>query len=183
MIKPVIAFLYYFYNNFVTHIPLYGVRHFYLRNVIRIRLGKKSAVHMGCFFTGRAISIGNNTVINRNCFLDGRKGIEIGNNVSLSPETCLISLSHDPSSPDFSTTGEKVVIEDYVWTGIRAMILPGVRLGRGCVAGAGAVVTKSQEDFSIVAGSPAKKIGRRNPDLRYDPSYFPFFNTDILAGK
>ena len=74
-------------------------------------------------------------------------------------------------------------IADYVWTGMRTIVLPGVRLGKGCVAGAGSVVTKSFEDFSIVAGNPAKKLGERTSDLRYKPSYFPFFNTDVLPGK
>jgi maltose O-acetyltransferase len=183
MIKPAVAFLYYFYNAFVTYIPLYWVRHCYLQSVLRIKMGRKCAVHMGCFFTGRYIAIGGNTVINRNCFLDGRVGIEIGSNVSLSPETCVISLDHDPSSPDFATKGEKVVLSDYVWTGMRAIILPGVRLGKGCVAGAGAVVTKSFDDFTVVAGSPAKKIGQRNPNLSYELSYAPYFNTDILPDR
>ncbi len=183
MLKLAIAFLYYFYNAFVTNLPLYWMRHCYLRNALRVRIGRNSAVHMGCFIAGRAITIGDNTVVNRNCFLDGRVGIDIGSNVSISAETCIISLDHDPMSPDFSTRGEKVSIADYVWTGMRTIVLPGVRLGKGCVAGAGSVVTKSFEDFSIVAGNPAKKIGERTSDLRYKPSYFPFFNTDVLPGK
>jgi acetyltransferase-like isoleucine patch superfamily enzyme len=135
---------------------------------------------MGCFFSGRKITVGNNTVINRNCFLDGRIGIEIGNNVGISPTSFIVSLGHDPQASDFATTGGKVVLSDYVWVGIRATILPGVRLGKGCVVGAGAVVTKSFDDFSIIAGVPAQKIGSRTNDLQYDPSYFPFLNTDIL---
>jgi maltose O-acetyltransferase len=58
-----------------------------------------------------------------------------------------------------------------------------VRLGKGCVAGAGAVVTKSFDDFTVVAGSPAKKIGQRNPNLSYELSYAPYFNTDILPDR
>jgi acetyltransferase-like isoleucine patch superfamily enzyme len=179
-VKFFIAFLYYFYNSVVTHAPVYAIRHLYLRHVLRISIGYGTAIHMGCFFSGRKISIGDNTVINRNCFLDGRTGIEIGSNVSISPGSYLVSLGHDPQSSDFATKGGTVVLSDYVWIGIRATILPGVRLGKGCIAGAGAVVTKSFDDFSIVAGNPAQKIGSRTPDLQYDPSYFPFFNTDIL---
>jgi acetyltransferase-like isoleucine patch superfamily enzyme len=180
-VRLMTAFLYFAYNNCISHIPLYCVRHLYLRTALRIKIGKKSAVHMGCFITGRHITIGSHSVVNRNCYLDGRTGIEIGNNVSISPHTNIITLSHDPQSPLFSPQGENVVLSDYVWTGMRTTILPGVRLGKGCVTGAGSVVTKSFDDFSIIAGCPAKKIGRRNPDLRYELCYFPFFNGDITS--
>ncbi len=181
LIKYLIAFRYYFYNNFISHVPVYSIRHLYLRAILHIQIGKNSCVHMGCFITGRNIRIGNNSVINRNCFLDGRIGIDIGNNVSISPHTFLVSLGHDAQSPQFTTKGGPVAIADYVWIGIRATILPNVNLGKGCVVGAGSTVTKSFEDFSIVAGNPAKIIGKRTTDLQYEPTYFPLFNSDILS--
>jgi len=48
-----------------------------------------------------------------------------------------------------------------VWIGSRATILPGVRIGKGAVVGAGAVVTKAVEPYSIVGGTPARQIGHR----------------------
>jgi len=56
---------------------------------------------------------------------------------------------------------EKVVIEDYVFIGPRAIILPGVTIGKGAVVAAGAVVTKSVEPHTIVAGVPAREIAQR----------------------
>jgi acetyltransferase-like isoleucine patch superfamily enzyme len=71
------------------------------------------------------------------------------------------------------------VIEDHVWIGARAIISPGVRIGEGAVIGAGSVVTRDVEPYTIVAGNPARFIKERSRDLRYKSRYFPFFDTDI----
>lgn len=173
------AFLYYLYNSFITRVPIYSVRHAFLRYCFGIKIGKKSSVHMGCFVTGRKISIGDSTTINRRCYLDGRKGVRIGNCVSISPEVYILSLTHNLQDPEFDTVGKEVVIEDYAWIGARAMIMPGVTISRGCVVGAASVVTKTFPPYSIVAGVPAKVIGQRNPDFRYQPIYFPYFDSDM----
>lgn len=167
------------YNGFVSHLPFYGLRHLYLRWILRIRLGKGASVHMGCFVTGRHIAIGDHSVINRNCYLDGRGGIRIGSNVSVSPDCVIISLTHDLNHPEFGVVAKPVAIGDYVWIGTRALLLPGVELGEGAVAGAGSVVTRSWAPYEIVAGSPARKIGDRDKGLKYTLSYFPLFNTDV----
>ena len=69
----------------------------------------------------------------------------------------------------------KVVIEDYAWIGARAMILPGVTIGKGAVLGASAVATKNVPEYSIFAGIPAKQIGIRSRELRYQLNYSPYF--------
>jgi len=173
------AFVYYTYNGIVSHVPSYGVRTWYLRRLLRIGVGRKTAIHMGCFVTGNNITIGSNSVINRSTYLDGRTGLSIGNNVSIAPHVYIISLDHDPQSPSFATVNKPVVIEDYVWIGAKATILPGVRLGKGCVIGAGAVVTRGIPAYSIAVGIPAKVVGQRTHELDYSPAYFPYFNTDI----
>jgi acetyltransferase-like isoleucine patch superfamily enzyme len=178
--KFVGACLLYFYNSVLTHFPLYSVRHFFLRSVFGIPIGRRTSVHMGCFFAGRNISIGSSTAINRRCYLDGRVRVTIGNSVSISPEVYILSLTHDAQSRDFRAEGKEVVIEDYVWIGSRAMIMPGVRLGKGCIVGAGSVVTKDVPPYDIVAGVPARKIGERTKDLDYKVEYFPCFNTDMV---
>lgn len=174
-----VAVVFFGYNAFVSHLPVYRLRHLYLRLILRVRLGKGASVHMGCFFTGRHISIGDHSVINRGCFLDGRGGITIGSNASISPDCSIVSLTHDVNHPDFGVLAKPVVIGDYAWVGMRAMILPGVELGEGAVVGAGSVVTRSCAAYDIVAGSPAGKIGERKKGLRYTLSYFPLFNTDV----
>jgi maltose O-acetyltransferase len=115
-------------------------------------------------------------VINFGCLLDGRKfKIKIGSDVSIGPEASILTLGHDPQSPDFGDRGGNVVIGDRVWIGYRAIILPGVTIGDGAVVGAGAIVTKDVEPFCIVAGNPARKVGERNKDLPYQLNYNPIF--------
>ncbi len=55
-----------------------------------------------------------------------------------------------------------VTIEDDVWIGSRVIILPGIKIGKGSIIGAGAVVTKDVPEYSIVGGVPAKLIRSRN---------------------
>ncbi len=173
------ALKFYIYNCFITYVPSYTLRNFYLRKILGIVIGKKSAIHFGCFFAGSNITIGNNCVINRKCYLDGRSGqIEIKNNVNISFECVLLTVSHDVKSPDFVSVSGKITIHDHSWLGIRSIILPNVEIGEGAVVAANSVVNKSVESYHIVGGVPAKKIGDRPAHITYTSNYFPLFNTD-----
>ena len=80
----------------------------------------------------------------------------------------IYNAEHDVNDPDFKALRAPVEIGDYVFIGPRAIILPGVKIGRGAVVGAGAVVTRDVEEFEIVGGVPAKVIGERKIK---NPSY------------
>lgn len=123
--------------------------------------------------------IGNHTIVNRNCYLDGRAGITIGNNVNISFGTTIISLQHDYNSPEFACQAGPVAIHDYVWIGARAIILPGVTIGEGAVVAAGAVVTRNVAPYTVVGGVPAKPIATRTKELVYTNSFKPILDTDI----
>jgi acetyltransferase-like isoleucine patch superfamily enzyme len=114
-----------------------------------------------------ALKIGENTVIGHHAILDARRGLELGRNVNLSTGVWIWTEQHDPNAPDFAVVGGKVVIEDYAWVSCRAVILPGVRIGAGCVVAAGAVVAKDMPAWSIVGGVPAAVIGQRDRSVRY----------------
>lgn len=169
------AFLSYVYNGFLTFIPAAWLRNLFLRFYLD-RIGNRSNVQMRCrFLNGRRVSLGANNVVNFGCTFDGRKfNITTGDNVSIGPEASILTLGHDPQSPDFADKGGDITIGDRVWIGYRALILPGVKIGDGAVVGAGSVVTKDVEPFTIVAGNPAKPIGQRNKDLRYELDFQPF---------
>jgi maltose O-acetyltransferase len=127
---------------------------------------------MGARFSG-TIKIGDNSIIGRNCILIGN--ITIKNNVSITAETYIFTTSHIINSPTFACFYKEVIIDDYAWIGARAMILPGIKIGRGSVVGAASTVTKDVPDNSIVAGAPAREIGKRTLIPEYTLMYSPFF--------
>ncbi len=111
------------------------------------------------------ISIGNNCKINPDVFLNGRSGITIGDNVTLSHGAKLISTGYDVEH--WMETGERIHITDkpiYIgnncWIGANAIILPGVKItGEFVIIGAGAIVTKDiTESRVLVAGNPARIV-------------------------
>lgn len=175
----VAAFNFFFYNHVVTHLPIYALRRRYLTFVLGYDIDRSSAIHLGCFFTGAVIKIGANSVINRRCYLDGRGGLTIGKSVSVSPETYILTASHDPHDDRFRSVMSPVVIEDHVWLGARAVVLPGAKIGRGAILGAGAVAGKTIPPRAIYVGNPARQVGERRGELSYALSYFPWFDTDI----
>ena len=157
-------------------IPSHTLRRAIYRYVFKIPIGQKTSLQRGCrFYHPAGVHIGNHSVVNRDVLLDGRMGITIGDNVSISEGTFILTLQHDlDDAVNFDNTGAPVVIEDYVFIGSRAMIMPGVTIGRGAAVGAGAIVTKNVEPYTIVAGVPAKPIGMRRQDLTYQLDYKKF---------
>lgn len=153
----------------VGHIPSHVIRQTVYR-MAGIKLGKKSTIHMGAnFFQPANIKIGEDTIIGRNAFLDGRDKLMIGNHVDIASDVLIYNSEHDIDSKDFSAIVAPVEIGDYVFVGPRTIILPGVKVGKGAVIAAGAVVSINVPDFSIVGGVPGKVIGERkdkNPNYR-----------------
>lgn len=165
----------YAYNNCIGSMPSRRLRSAALR-LLLATLGKGSGVQSGCrFLNGRRVSIGSRCVLNFGSLLDGRKyDIRIGNDVSIGPEASILTLGHDPQSSEFADRGGDVVIEDRVWIAYRAIVLPGITIGEGAIVAAGSVVTKDVEPYAIVAGNPARVIGRRNHDLTYHLDFRPW---------
>lgn len=114
---------------------------------------------------GRHISVGENFYANMNCvFLDVNR-ITIGNNVMIGPSVGIFTAGH-PVDPDVRNMelefGTAITIEDNVWIGGNATILPGITVGMNSIVAAGSVVTKDVPPNSIVGGNPAKVIREIN---------------------
>jgi maltose O-acetyltransferase len=117
------------------------------------------------FFNVRNSEIGDNSGIGAYSSIGT---VKIGNYVMMGTHCLILSQNHHfddltiPMCQQGFQEDRPVIIEDDVWIGSRVIILPGVRIGHGSIIGAGAVVTKSVEPYTIVGGNPAKVIGHRN---------------------
>lgn len=115
----------------------------------------------------RDITLGEDSIICYRTYIDYTGGISIGRHVNISQEALIFTHEHsaqmslfDPRNKD--PINKKLVIEDEVWIGARTIILPSVRrIGTGAMIGAGSIVTRDVEDFTVVAGNPAAVIGTR----------------------
>jgi maltose O-acetyltransferase len=141
---------------------------------LNYKIGKNAFIHLGCYFGG-CIKIGENTVVGRNCSIVGN--IVIGDNCSITAYTCIQADSHYKNSPMFAGYTTSITIGDYAWIGLRSVILPGVSIGAGAIIGANSTVTRDVPACKVFAGSPAKEISIRSPDvLKYNLNYHPPFN-------
>jgi acetyltransferase-like isoleucine patch superfamily enzyme len=109
------------------------------------------------------ILIGENCLIGEYTVIRGQGGVTIGDRVYTSPMTQIVAVNHvfqDPHLPfiEQGITAEGIVIEDDVWLGASAIITDGVRIGKGAIVAAGAVVTDDVPPHTVVAGVPAKVI-------------------------
>lgn len=172
--------LLYIANRVVSRIPSHHFRLFFYRHAMKFSIGPSSYIFMDTWFDSKgrgSFVMGHHSVINQKCRLDNRGSITIGNNVSISAEVCILTADHDLQSPKFDGRARNVSIGDFVFIGTRAMVLPGVVVGRGAAIAACAVVTKDVPEFAIVAGCPARQIGRRNtPSFEYDAGYYRRFH-------
>jgi acetyltransferase-like isoleucine patch superfamily enzyme len=109
--------------------------------------------------------------------------IIIGERVCINDGVEILTATHDITDPNWAQIAKDVVIEDYVWIGQGAMILPGVTIGRGAVVGARAVVSKSVAPGAVVAGNPAIPLLKtRSEELNYNPCEFLATNRAWLIG-
>ena len=135
-----------------------------------LKLGNDVTLYGGSHFVARhssPISIGANSHVGRNSVLSGLGGISIGENCAISSGVAIYSITHDiesnPIGPVIENPVKKTAVRigNDVWIGTGAVILPGAVINDHAVVGAGAVVTKEVEAWSIVTGIPAKSVRDR----------------------
>ncbi len=157
-----------FIIHLLSYIPSHNIRKIIYR-LGGMKIGGGSTIHMGVkFYDTKNIIIGQDSIIGEGCVLDGRSDLVIGSHVALASEVMVYNSQHDTNDENFIAINKPVILEDYVFVGPRAIILPGVKIGKGAIVAAGAVVTKDVLPFSIVGGVPAVEISQRKiKDLKY----------------
>ena len=169
--KNLILFLYY---AFLRHIPMqpmpgykigYKLRYWAARKLLAF-CGKNVVVKDKCYFgNGKNLKVGDRSQLGQNARLGGT--ITIGEDVVMGPDVVMMATSHEfkdlntPINQQGAKPEEPIVIGNDCWIGTRVIILPGVHLGNKCIVAAGAVVTRSFPDNSIIGGVPAKLIKTR----------------------
>lgn len=122
---------------------------------------QRCAIAPDNWFGSNKISIGQATFVNRGCFFDGFSRVRIGSRCAIGMQVTFITSEHEIDGPGQRSgrlTGASIEVGDGSWIGARATILPGVRIGTGCVIAAGAVVTHDCADNGLYAGVPARRI-------------------------
>jgi len=138
----------------------------------RIELRDEVWLSRGCYLVaGRGVEIvvEPRAYIGHRCLFYGHGGIQIGRDALLANDVQLICGNHTYARRDLPiraqpTEEQPIILEDDVWLGASAIILGGVKIGRGAVVGAGAVVTHSLPPYSIARGVPAQIVGVRGQD-------------------
>lgn len=164
--------LYLFCNYFIAYIPCWQLRKLLYR-MCGMKIGRHSRIMMRTIVTiPWKIKIGENTTINEYCYLDGRGGLTIGNNVNIALYSMIVTGTHNHKSVKFDYYTEPVIVEDDCWIAVRAIVLNGCILKKGVIVSAGSVVSPRTncDSLSIYSGVPATKVKtyQRNSNLDLD---------------
>lgn len=121
------------------------------------QIGKNCNICAQCFIEDNVV-VGDNVTIK--CGVQLWEGMRVGNNVFIGPNVTFANDKHPKSlrGKNHEWECQPVIVEDDVSIGANATILPGVRLCKGCVVGAGAVVTKDVPLGLTVVGNPARGL-------------------------
>lgn len=172
MVRIKVALCYFLYRSIGFVLPqikggAYGmgerIRGFFVKGYIT-RCGMKVNIQPRATIA-RRVEIGDYSGVGYRSFVQGN--VKIGSHVMMGPEVLIYTQNHNFSRVDIPmdeqgfSNEKQVIIEDDVWIGARVIILPGVKIGRGSVIGAGSVVSKSIPEYSVAVGNPCKVVKKR----------------------
>jgi acetyltransferase-like isoleucine patch superfamily enzyme len=141
-------------------IRIYDNSKIYIDNYSKIDKGARIISANNCI-----VKIGKSSVVGCYSIINGGGNVTIGENCLISGFVYLQSSTHiSDRSKLIQEQGylyKDILIENDVWIGAHSTILPGVKIATGAIVGANSVINKNVEQYSIVAGAPAKEIRKR----------------------
>lgn len=115
----------------------------------------------GLTIVGKELTVQGNSLINYNCFINASAPVIVGERVSIAFGVKIMTVTHEIGGSD-NRAGKNIYlpveINEGSWIGAYSSILPGVKIGKGCVIAAGSVVTKDCSPNGLYAGVPARRI-------------------------
>ena len=171
----VISFFQHLMAPFVKRMMVYGYR-----NPITKKYNRATRISSSAYVTGKGkLDIGDNVWVNHNVRIDASGGVKIGDGCQIGYSSMILShMAIRLNGEEFIKMDipervgyihKPVEIGEYTFIGGGAAVMPGVKIGKGCVIGVNSVVTKDVPDYAIVAGAPARIIGST---IDTDKKYF-----------
>lgn len=155
------GFIWWLINTIICNLPSKRLRVVFLK-FFGVKIKGKVRFFAGFHIRGqKKIVIENGVSIGPRVLLDGRNGLIIRKNAVIAYDAIIWTMNHDYNDENFKPNGAPVEIGAYAWICSRAIVLPGITVGEGAVVASGAIVTKNVEPYDIVAGVPARVIGKR----------------------
>lgn len=168
-------FKYLIINYVVMYIPSWHLRKFFLQlSGMKIGQGARIGMHTK-IIAPQNIIIGERSIVNEFCHLDGRGGITIGKDVSISNYSIILTASHQKSDKYFSYYEDGVIIEDNVWIGTRAMVLNGSVLREKSVLSAGSTFKGKTEKNKVYIQGKDWIVKDRNLEEKYEIHFLTYF--------
>lgn len=141
--------------------PLHSWRALIL-SIFGAKLGKRTHIYPSCkIWAPWLLEADDHAAIGPGVEVYNPGGIKLGVHSIISQDAYICGATHDFNSENFTYLKKKIIIEDYAWICARAIVLPNVTCKEGSVLGAGAVVSKDMEQWTIYAGNPAKAVKKR----------------------
>jgi putative colanic acid biosynthesis acetyltransferase WcaF len=142
-------------------LPFFSLRVFILR-IFGAKIGPNNRLNPSIrIWLPRNLRLGTCVGIGDNVYLYNKSMIDIEDGCVISRSSFLCTASHDYNSKHFELFSAPIFIKPYTWIAANAIILPGLVLAEGSVIGAGAVLSKNTEPWSVYAGNPAYLVKKR----------------------
>ncbi len=139
-----------------------------INKIVFIKFGHGSFIDYGTYVRYPSkIIIGNNVSINRGCKIIASRiansncKIIFHNNIAVGPGVYFLGAGHNYHELSIPEICKDIIVHDNVWIGARSTIMHGVVIGEGAVVAAGSLVVKDVPSWSVVAGTPARKVKER----------------------